>query len=98
MKGRDITIQSGWFNAEYCCEHVQGGSKTCDKLCYVLEEGEDPEQLTVSRYCKRQANNGCEGCQGHAYCGPVIDVEGVQCFGKPGKRLVAIERYCSWQG
>lgn len=92
METKDIEIQSKWFDAEYRCEHVQGGSTKCDQLCYVLEEKADPNGLTVHHHCKRIANPGCKGCQGHAYCGPVKAGQYGECFGEPGKRLVAIEQ------
>lgn len=86
MQAATVTIQSGYFHAEYRCEHVQGGEKTCPGGCYVLEKGEDPDQKTISHWCDRK------DCQGHAYCGRIIGKGKVECFGKPGQRLVALDR------
>lgn len=86
MEETTVKIQSVYFHADYRCGHVQGEEKRCPGGCYVLEKGEDSEQKTVSHWCER------EDCQGHSYCGRIIGKGKLECFGKPGQRLVALDR------
>lgn len=83
MKQMTVKVTSSLFLPEMRCAHVQNGSKTCDKGCYVLEKGGK-----IARWmCKRV------GCEGHVYCGRVKENEHkIACFGRKGQRMVCLER------
>ena len=84
MKTEVVQLKAYQFPFDLRCEHVnEGKARTCKQGCYVLEKGGE-----VSRQrCKRP------DCEGHVYCEPVKETEGEkwQCFGKKGKRMVALK-------
>jgi len=84
METKQIKIKSYRFPLEMRCPHLQGKSMECKEGCYFLEK---PIKKLNSQ-CKRV------DCEGHVYGGWRMEGKnGVECFGKKGKRLVTVMSY-----